>query len=283
MTISGRVDTWFETKFSNKVRHKFQQEMSRLRGRVFTDTDVKEKTYKIPVFGKAQVTKNKPSHNDQDPQTGGHTRPSVSLDDYTTGRYVGYMDQEKLGTTLEDAYQKAQAAACGRELDKIILDAVDTATTSGNSNINETSGGLTYEKVVAATKHFYKNVVGQTAGRKTIVIDEEGWEDLANESEFKNSDFVAYRVAETGEVPMVSGHEVVVIDPNLVPNRDVTTAPSFAFAFHENAVVCPINVEITTEINKIPQKFSDFIGTYFAAAAVTALNEGVYRIDVGQS
>ena len=283
MAIAGRVDTWFEEKFRKEVKMKFQQMASLLRERVFVDTDVAVGTYHCPVLGKSTVTKNKPSHSDQDPETGGHTRPSVALDDYTTGRYVGRLDQNKMSPDLLDKYTEAQAAAMGRELDKIILEAIDKETTSDNGNINTTSGGLTYAKVTAATKHFYKNVVSQVAGPKTIVVDEEGWEDLALESEFKNSDFVSYRVAETGTVPMVSGHQVIVIDPALIPNRTVSTAPSFAFAFHENAVVVPIASDIDTEINYIGQKFSDFVGTSFSAAALAALPEGCYRIDVGQS
>lgn len=283
MAITGRVDTWFETKFSDKVTHAFQQEMSKLRDRVMIDPDVPAKTWKAPVLGKSNVTKNKPSHNDQEPETGGHTEPSVTLDDYTTGRYVAYLDQKHTRAPITDAYVKAQAKACGREIDSIILTAIDSETTAGNSNVETSSGGLTYEKVTTGTKFFLFNQVNTYDGDTTLVVDDEGWEDLALETEFKSSDFVHYSVAETGKIPAVQGHMVIVVDPALIPNRDTSLAPSYAYLFHRDAVGLPIGCDMKTNINEIPQKFSDFIGTYFSAAAKTLLTPGTYRLDVGQS
>jgi len=283
MALNNRVDQWFETKFESDIKHKFQQMSSMLMNRVFTVRDVEAQTVSFPILDKGTVTKNKPSHADQDPETEGHSSETVTLDDYTTGRYVGKLDVRKFTGAVYDKYVENMAGTAGREMDDIILTAVDAGTTSGNSNIDETSGGLTYSKLSTGVKNFHKTGAFSVPGSKTLVVDEEGWEDLVAISEFKSSDFVSYRVAEQGTVPMIMGFEVSVVVPDVIPNRDVSTAPSFAYLIHENALALAVASDVSTEINYVGQKFSDFVGMSFSAGAKNILPNGTFRIDVGQS
>lgn len=282
MVLSNQLPSWFVTEYDDEVRHKFQQLSSKLRERVFNQT-VKGTTAKFPLLGKGTVTKNKPANDDQEAESGGHTQPNATLDDYTTGRYVGKLDAEKFNDDLMAAYTTNQSATMGRELDFIILTAVDGSTTSGNGNINADSGGLTYEKLLAGQKLFRKNGMSSDPMMSTLVVDEEGWEDLATETEFTNTDFVTYRVAESGTVPVVLGQQVVSVVPEVVPNRVVSATSSYAFSIHREAVGLAVNSEVNTDVDYIPEKFSHFVGTSFSAVGVTIDSNGVYRYDVGQS
>lgn len=282
MALTEELPDWFVTKYDDEVRHKFQQMTSLLRERVFTQ-NVEGTTVQWPVLGKGTVTKNKPANTDQVAETGGHSTPTATLDNYTTGRYVGSLDASKFNGDLMAAYTKNQAATCGRELDFIILTAVDTGTTSGNGNIDAGSGGLTYEKLLAGRKNMTKFGMAPTAADTTLVVDEEGWEDLATETEFTNTDFVTYRVAEQGTVPIVLGHQVIVVVPDVVPNRTISATASYSFSFHREAVGLALNQDCTTEINYIADKFSHFVGTKFSAVGGTIDVNGLFRHDVGQS
>ena len=250
MALVEQLPDWFVTEYDDEVRHKFQQMSSLLRERVFTQ-NVEGTTVQWPVLGKGTVTKNKPANTDQSAETGGQTTSTATLDNYTTGRYVASLDVSKFNGDLMNAYTKNQAATCGREIDLIILTAVNAGTTSGNGNINADAGGLTYEKILAGRKNMTKYGKAPMADDATLVVDEEGWEDLATETEFTNTDFVTYRVAEAGTVPVVLGHQVVVVVPDVVPGRTISATASYSFSFHRESVGLDINQHTSTEINYI--------------------------------
>lgn len=282
MTMTGLPNDWFETKFDSDIKLVFQQMSSKLMNRMFTVRDVQAKTVQFPILGKSVVTKNKPSHADQEAQVGGHTHVTCTLDDYTTGRYAGKLDVRKFTGNVYDKYVQAQAGAAGREIDIISLTAADSFVASPYAIT--TSGGLTYEKLTAGVALFHKNGTFSVPGMKTLIVDDEGWMDLVAETEFTRSDFVAYRATQTGTVPMVLGFEVVTVAADVVPLRDVGGAgKTYAYLIHENAIGLAIGQDVESEINYVAQKFSDFVGLSFSCGSVGVLEGGIVRIAVGQS
>jgi hypothetical protein len=227
--------------FGRNVMWTPQQNKSRLRPYVTTDTAVGEGVAPWDIWGETEAEEATGRYDDTPIMEVERDRPWVFPKGYHWGTLIDQLD--KLKQVLDPTSPMIQAArkALDRKLDRaIIMPAffgprwtgkdIATATSAGPVNFDTTkyqvantvgsAGGATpvgmnVAKLKAARKILLANeaVEGENADEPVYVaITAEQWSDLVNETQATNRDWIDTNAIATGKIPGLLGFEFVHIE-----------------------------------------------------------------------
>lgn len=177
------ISTSFIEEFESGVHMAYQRMGSKLRNTIRTANGVKNKTT-FQKIGKGFAT-TKARHGNVAPMNLEHTNVSVTLEDYFAGEWIDDLDQLRINHDEMLVAQQSGAYALGRKTDDLILDAMDTTT----STHNETTNGITLSWAFELMEKFGNNNVPDD-GQRYVVVGWEQWSQLLDLDEFSRAEYV---------------------------------------------------------------------------------------------
>lgn len=200
-----------------------------------------------------------------------HTRRLIPRKRYHIALPIDNFD--KLGMLIEPGseYSKLVAMAMYRRLDRVIAQAAlapvqsgrdfentITASADGVETVSAT-GGITYEDLLEINKNFTDNEVGNDYPvRKALLMTGKEEEELMQEVELTNGDFVRDFAVEKGELVRGAGLDFIKFGANA--KNPVLAVPTLrnCIAMAEGGICVGVSKEIDIKIQERP----DLVDTY---------------------
>jgi len=207
-----------------------------------------------------------------------HGEVTATLADWHAADYVDGQDQDKTNVQEMPIITTNIGAAIGRREDQIIIDAL--AAAKGSADIAHGSAGLTYAKLTQINKLFAKASVPR--GKRNLLIEAEGEEDLINEAKFTSLDYISKAVIESGQLPpTLLGMNIIVMDAA----RDegglpLASTTQTCFAWDSDALGLAIGgMDTPVKIERVAEKNSNLAAQYFSGGAVAIDTAGIFEIE----
>tara|TARA_Y100000593_G_C4151542_1_gene257321 strand:+ start:51 stop:683 length:633 start_codon:yes stop_codon:yes gene_type:complete len=183
----------------------------------------------------------------------------VSLTTYEWADLIDDADKVRMLADPTSSYSRAAAAAIGRSMDDVIIDALGGTAKTGKTGTTSTafpsgqkiahgSAGLTIAKLVESKKKLDANSVDPSI-KRFIVVSPEQIEDLLNNTTVTSSDFNTVKALAQGDISSFVGFEFIV------SNRlsdDGTSRLCYAFA--QDGVKLAVGKDVMARIDERSDK-----------------------------
>ncbi|HAF38215.1 MAG TPA: hypothetical protein DCG72_04445 [Gammaproteobacteria bacterium] len=275
--MSTQITTAFVNQFSSNVSMLSQQMGSLLRGAVDTESVTGEKAFFDQVGSVAAVAKQS-RHSSTPILETPHSRRQVTLTTYEWADLIDDADKVRMLQDPTSSYARAAAAAIGRSMDDVIIDAMGGTAKTGKEGATSTafasgqkivhgSAGLTVAKLVSAKKLLDANDVDPSI-KRYIVVSPEQIEDLLNTTTVTSSDFNTVKALSQGDVSSFVGFEFIV------SNRlkdDGTSRLCYAFA--QDGIKMAIGKDVMARIDERADKSYSTQVYYCSTFGATRMEE----------
>tara|TARA_R100000664_G_C2738735_1_gene127601 strand:- start:386 stop:1234 length:849 start_codon:yes stop_codon:yes gene_type:complete len=256
--MSTQITTAFVNQFSANVSMLSQQMGSLLRGAVDSESVTGEKAF-FDQVGEAAAVARTSRHGDTPLVETPHSRRMVSLTTYEWADLIDDADKVRMLADPTSSYSRAAAAAIGRSMDDVIIDALGGTAKTGKTGTTSTafpsgqkiahgSAGLTIAKLVESKKKLDANSVDPSI-KRFIVVSPEQIEDLLNNTTVTSSDFNTVKALAQGDISSFVGFEFIV------SNRlsdDGTSRLCYAFA--QDGVKLAVGKDVMARIDERSDK-----------------------------
>ena len=280
--MSSEITTAFVQQYSANVQMLAQQMGSRLRAAVDVETITGKNAYFDQVgVTAAQVRSSR--HADTPQIDTPHSRRRVSLADYEWADLIDDQDKVRMLIDPTSSYAKAAAAAMGRSMDDVIIDALGgtayTGETGGTSTslpstqkfaTSQQTDGLTIAKLLDAKKKLDLKDVDPSL-KRYVVCGATQISDLLNTTEVKNSDYNTVKALAMGQVNSFLGFEFIM--SNRLDFDATYTDDRLVFAFTEDAVKLAVGKDITARIDERADKSYSTQVYYCMSIGATRMEE----------
>lgn len=277
------------TLFDAQVKKVYQEGYS-LKGLVREKSAAGAKTIQFPVMGKG-IARQKAIHADVIPSDVAHAPVTATMGDWYASEFTDIFKNKQINfdeiTELADILRDA----CGRRMDKILIDALNAASGTGtvSNDIGGTDTGMNFEKFVAAMGELDDEGVPQDG--RTFLMNHRAYRELLSDDEFINSDYGQMRFDTTakGNIKPYLGFNIVTIADRVETDGSVTGLPKDGsndvtlFGFHRDAVGLGINMEMRSEVNYVPEKLAHLSTVMFSCGAVAIDPTGIVKVTARQA
>lgn len=257
------IDNAAVIQFSDNVHVVAQQMKARLRGRVLVQQkkgDVWSYDGLGPVEAIEQIGRHLPvQFSDIE-----HTRRKITRRRFTLALPIDASDVRGILIDPESLYPGACARAMERVFDRIVVEAMFVAVLTGRDfgtsvsfatddgdTINATAG-LTYEKLLEATRLFLDDEVGTDLQESMVMgISGDEHEGLMQETELLSGDFTRQYAIEKGRMIYAAGYDLVhFAGAATLPILSVTGGTRDCFAMSHRAMCVGISKEMEVSVEK---------------------------------
>lgn len=258
MFVSTQITTSFVQQFSSNVTMLSQQMGSILRPAVDTESITGEKAF-FDQIGKASAQVKTSRHGDTPLMETPHARRMLTTASYEWADLIDDSDKIRMLSDPTSNYARAAAAAMGRAMDTVIIEAALGSASTGVTGSTSTalpagqkiahgSAGLTQAKLVTAKKLLDEADIDPSLQRY-IVVSPEQIEDLLNITAVTSADFNTVRALVQGEVDTFVGFKF------LTSNRLTSDGTSRqVIAFTEDAIKLGVGKDVTARIEERADK-----------------------------
>lgn len=288
--MTTKINNSAVTLFDTTVKKVYQEGYS-LRGLVREKSILGAQKIQFPVLGKA-VARTKAIHADVVPADVSHDPVVATVSDHYAADYtdifknkqINFDEVTELATVLKDA--------CGRKADKILIDAMVSA--SGTATVSNDIGGtdtdMNFDKFIEAMGAL--DDAGVPADGRTFLMNHRAYRQLLSDEKFTSSDYGQARFtpgSSQGNVVPYLGFNIVTIAPRVEIDGTQNGLPTDGsndttlLAFHRDAVGIGFNMDITSEVNYIPEKLAFLSTVMFSAGAVAIDPTGIVKITARQA
>lgn len=275
--MSASATTNFITSFDTMVKQAYQGTM-KLRNTVRVKSGVVGSTHKFPTLGKGIATE-RVRLTDVVAMNLTHGNATATLTDWNAPEYSDVFDINKLAFDEKKELAQAVAAAMGRRLDQLIINAM--ATSANATQVGVSIGGsntnINIEKILRA-KRLLDDAGVPNDGRRHMALSAQALEAALTEVEIGSSDYNVLKPLVSGEIKSWAGFQFHMIETRDEGGLPKTSNIRNNFAWHADSVGLAIGMDMKTEINYIPEKTSWLINGLFSAGAVTIDTNGVYDV-----
>ena len=269
--MSINLSSAASAQFDAEVKHAFQT-AGKLRGSVRMRTGVVGDTYNFRTMGKG-LANQKASQTDVTPMDIAHTKVPATLENWVAGEYTDVFDAVEVNFDERKELAETIAGAMGRRADQLIIDAL-----SAGSTIAHGSAGLTVAKLTTASKTLNDNGVPSTD--RILLASAAGIEDLLSEEKATSADYATIRALMSGEINTFMGFNVIMMETRSEGGLALASTTRDCYAFHKSSIGCAIGLDISTEVNYIPEKTSWLSLGKYKAGAVTIDNAGIVKVEI---
>ena len=260
--MSSQVTTAFVQQYSANVQMLSQQMGSRLRDAVRIENVVGKNAF-IDQIGKATAQLRTSRHADTPQLDTPHARRRLSLASYEYADLIDDQDKVRMLIDPTSFYAQAAAAAMGRAMDDVIINAaLGTASTgetgSGSATLDATNNmvgsassndGLTIAKLLEAKRKLDLNDVDPSIPRY-IAVGPKQIEDLLGTTQVTSSDFNTVKALAQGDVNSFLGFEFIMTNRLDVDSNDIRSC----FAWAEDGLTLGIGKDVSARIDERSDK-----------------------------
>lgn len=274
--MSTALPSLFQVEFDAQVKGAYQNS-SLLRPYVRRKTNVVGSTTKFRLYNRG-VASPRIAQTDVVPMGTTAGQVTATLADWHAADYIDKQDAQKVNFSESEIVAQNIGAACGRRIDQIIIDALAAAKAS--ADIAHGSTGLTYAKLVNINKLFSAAAV--PVGRRNLIIEADGEEDLLNEAKFTSLDYISKAVIESGKLPpKLLGMNIIVLDDA----RDegglpLASTTQTCFAWDTMALgLATSGEDDALQSDWVAEKNSWLMAQYISAGAIAIDTAGIFEIE----
>lgn len=269
--MSATVPVSFIEQYQAEVKQVYQQQGSLLRNTVRTVTDVGAKRVYFPKLGKGVAT-SKARHADVVPMNLEHDRAYADMADFYAPEYIDDLDQAKTNWSIASQYAVASGNALGRATDEVLIDAIDqTSNTRSLAALDPASSGEITQKVITGISAELSKQDVPLDRMRYAVISADGLDQLQNILGVTSSDFVREQILVSGDKPAFwMGFNWIV--SNMLPSGVV------GYFYHRQAVGHGIARDITTSVDRVPQKVAYLVNSWMSMGATIIDEPGVFKV-----
>lgn len=266
--MTDTIDDVFVTQFEGEVHMEFQRMGSALRNTVRVKNNVKGSTDKFPVAGTGTAGA-KSRHGNVPIMNASRQFVTVTLQDRYAGEYIDKLDTLKIEHDERQVAAQSIAAALGRDVDDILLTAMD-ATTNANNRTAET---WATDAAPRAVMEAFGNANVPFDRNLFACICWEAWGDLVTLDEFSRQEYVpGDKVWFEGITPKFW------LGFNYFPHSGLAvdgTGDYKQFFYHRTAVGHAIGQDFSLDVGWITEKQANLAVGSMSHGAVIIQDEGV--------
>jgi len=274
--MTASISTAFVAQFDAEVKQAYQG-AAKLFNSIRVKNGVVGSTHRFPKIGKGLAQPRIPQ-TDVTPMNVQHSNATATLEDWSAPEYSDIYDLQKINFDERTQLKMAIAAAMGRRMDQLILDAADTGanSTQVSDNIGGTDTGLNTTKLRRAKR--LMDAEGVPAKDRYFIHSAIGLEQLLGETNATSADFNSVRALVNGEVNTFLGFTFIMIEDRDEGGLDLTSNIRKNFAYHKQALGLAVGIDMRTEINYISEKTSWLINGIFSAGSVGIDDNGIFEV-----
>jgi hypothetical protein len=269
--MSFQIPESMVVQYANNYRILFQQKQARLRPWCQLESGIVGQSKSVERLGRAEAYDITSRHADTKFVEVPHSRRWIDLQDKGWAELIDKMDKVRLLADPVNGYSVLATSAMNRQIDDIILAAArgTSRTNAGLSVLPSTQkiavGGsnLTLAKLLATKEILDANEVdddasmatdGQTpngAAVRVMVVNSKMLTNLYGTTEIKSVDFNTIKALAQGQIDTFLGFKFVRSERLA---RDGVATTGYAIAFSRNCVALGIGQEISTSVDRRPDK-----------------------------
>jgi hypothetical protein len=269
--MSINLSSAASAQFDAEVKHAFQT-AGKLRNAVRMRTGVVGDTYNFRTMGKG-LANQKASQTDVTPMDISHTKVPVTLGNWVAGEYTDIFDAAEVNFDERRELAQTIAGAMGRRSDQLVIDAL----TAGETIVHG-STGLNLAKITSASEALNDN--GVPMNDRFLLTSAEGISDLLNVEQATSADYATVRALMSGEINTFMGFNIIMMETRSEGGLSKTSTTRDCYAFHKSAIGCAIGMDISTEVNYIPEKTSWLSLGKYKAGAATIDSTGIVKVEI---
>jgi len=273
--MSINLSSSASAQFDAEVKHAFQG-TGKLRDTVRVRTGVVGETHNFRTMGKGSAGLRGASSSDVDPMDVAHAKVACSLGDYVAPEYTDIFDSAEVNFDERTELAGTIAGALGRRVDQLVLDALSAGTTIADGGTN-----MTLEKITEASRVL--SDTGAPMEGRVMVCSPQAIEKMMNTSTITSADYNALRVLMSGEMNTFMGFEWKMIETRTEGGLAIASNIRDCFAYHKSAVGLAIGIDVSTEVNYVPEKVSWLSLGKVKAGAVTIDDTGVVKVQIDET
>jgi len=268
--MSQDISDAFVKQFESEVHMAYQRWGSKLGMTVRRKNNVVGTSTTFQKVGKGAASQ-KSRHGNVPTMSIDHTPIECTLADYYAADYIDKLDELKINHDERMVAARSGAAALGRTTDDLITTAMD-----GTSNATAAGAtGLTQTKIETVFKYFGDNDVPDD-GFRFWPVSPAGWIDLLAWAPFTQAEYMGY-----DDLPYKGGmtakrfFSFVWFGHSGLP---ISGSDRKSFAYHATAVGTASGLDVSTEINYVPEKVSHLVNSMMSLGAVLIDEIGCYEV-----
>jgi hypothetical protein len=276
--MSKHLSAAAQEEFDDEVKHAFQT-MGGLRDTVTVRNNVVGDTYNFRKMGKG-LANQKATQEDVTPMNVSHSKPQATLTNWNAPEYTDVFDAAEVNFDEQQELAYTIAAALGRRLDQLIIDAMDNASAYAGTVTTAIGGadsGMNVAKVRRAKR--YLDDKGVPGMDRHMLISAIGLETMLAETETTSSDYNTVKALVSGELDTFVGFKFHVIESRDEGGLSVGAGDvRDGFAYHKSAIGLAIGIDIRTEVNYIANKTSWLANGLMKAGAAIRDTDGIVKV-----
>jgi len=264
--MAANVPSSFITQWADEVKHSYQQKGSKLAGCVRRVSGVVGSTHEFHTLGQVAATT---KVRDADVVALNPTQATrvATLADAYGPIYLDKLDEVKTNADFRREYVMTAASAIGRNEDDVIIAAMAATPTSIPSGV----AGLTYDKILGAIELLNDQDVEMED--RFMVIGPRQMTDALGIQQLTSSDFLQVQAVMKGQVDSALG-----LQWKLSTRLPLAAAERSCFVFDKYSIGEAVGMDITTEVNYIPEKVSYLINSFHSVGAVVIEDAGMIEV-----
>jgi hypothetical protein len=272
-------------QFLSDAHAEFQSEGFLLQSAVRTKTGTKGSQVHFPVFGEGMANQKAPQ-DDITPMNISNRDAIAVIEDWYASEYADRSFQNKLAVNAVEEYSKLCAWAIGRRADQITIDTVAAATysltptTTEGALVAAGSTGFTYAKL--KTAHRWLRQRSANRGKRTVILDAIGEEQLLAEIQLTNSLYINQKILDNDGLNGMSflGMNFIVLPQMNEGGLPLTSGGTVgnAYFINEMAVGYAQSEKLGGDISWENIKTSYLINMWMEAGAVVVDPKGLVQV-----
>lgn len=274
--MSNSVDIAFIQQWTAEAHHSFQRMKSCLRPHIRVVQNVTGSTYNFPVIGSVTAIRNKARHADLISSNAAHSTKSATIVPVHAPEYIDDLDQVRTNIDLRKQYTEALMASVSREMDKLILEAIEAQTTASETAL-PTANTLNAAGMAKMSAELSENDVPKD-GERWAFVSPGAMADIIADSALGSRDYMQEQALSKGFIERASGFKVQ--EYTGLSNGAAGATERRCWFGHKNSVGLAIAKDFTLSVKEVPQKDSWLVLAKFAAGAVAIDETGLAFCDV---
>lgn len=291
--MSNSVNQAFAQVFESYVHHLGQQRMSRLRGTVRIKQGTGESMH-FERLGFAEMVARGPRNDADTPVLDlAHSKRVAVASDFSWGEAIDPSDAARTLTNPQSEYIRSGAAAWGRQMDRVILEALNdnartgiggggaTVALPGSQQIGGATSAMTLDLLRESKRKLDEAEVGDPGTTRYAVVNAAAMEQLLRVTEIASYDYNTVKALVQGEIDTFLGFKFIrteiMNEVALRPGVD----RAYCWFYDSSAVGLFLPKELFTRVGEDPSK-SFMTRVYFETllGAVRIEEAGVVRCEI---
>lgn len=258
--LNSSIESHWFNQFSDRVYEITQQTSARLRGVVNFDQIKGENKY-LDRVGSTEVQNLNSRSPEVLPSDLQWDRRLVTADRVGVAFFLDRRDAQRALTDPQSVYAKRAAQALERDLDRLIISALDAAVFTGKSGTTSVSAatdgmqsvtatsGYTYDTLLTVDQNFQSYEIGTgNTERKFVILSEQEHAQLMKEAELISRDFTSRAVVDEGSLKRVMDFDVIMFGSKMpIPMLNVTSSQRKTWACVQGAITVAMPSQWTTK------------------------------------